>query len=170
MLAYEIFRFLVGRFSIFLLSFIFTKYDHYLCIQIPLNQFLPHDSTISTYMRYFHVVLSKFVCDISNFKINFSFVCSYCSWNGTGWLIYFHARYVILKMSVYSLVIARECGGYRDAQSQDEKEIYFMSNNKFLGKCWYGRHPWIRLTMESESYGGKMNKLYFMFRNHLGCI
>ena len=30
-----------------------------------------------------------------------------------------------------------------------------LSNNKFLGKCWYGGHPWIRLAMESESYGGK---------------
>ena len=64
----------------------------------------------------------------------------------------FHARCVILKMSVYSLVIAREYDDNREAQSQNEKEIYFMlSNNKFLGKCWYGRHPWIRLTMESES-------------------
>ena len=26
-----------------------------------------------------------------------------------------------------------------------------LLNNKFLGKCWYGRHPWIRLAMESES-------------------
>ena len=26
-----------------------------------------------------------------------------------------------------------------------------LSNNKFLGKCWYRRHPWIRLAMESES-------------------
>ena len=26
-----------------------------------------------------------------------------------------------------------------------------LSNNKFLGKCWYGRQPWIRLAMESES-------------------
>ena len=26
-----------------------------------------------------------------------------------------------------------------------------LSNNKFLGKCWYGRHPSIRLDMESES-------------------
>ena len=26
-----------------------------------------------------------------------------------------------------------------------------FSNNKFLGKCWYGRHPWIWLAMESES-------------------
>ena len=49
----------------------------------------------------------------------------------------FHARCVILTMSVYSLVIARE---------------YFMlSNNKFIGKCWYGGHPWIQLAMESES-------------------
>ena len=26
-----------------------------------------------------------------------------------------------------------------------------LSNNKFLGKFWYGRHPWIRLAMESGS-------------------
>ena len=26
-----------------------------------------------------------------------------------------------------------------------------LSNNKFLGKYWYGGHPWIRLAMESES-------------------
>ena len=26
-----------------------------------------------------------------------------------------------------------------------------LSNNIFLGKCWYGGHPWIRLAMESES-------------------
>ena len=65
----------------------------------------------------------------------------------------FHARCVILKMSVYSLVIAREYGkGIRDAQSRNEKWTYFMlSNNKFLGKCWYGRHPWIRLAVECES-------------------
>jgi len=64
----------------------------------------------------------------------------------------FHARCVILKMSVYSLVIAREYGkGIRDAQSRNEKWIYFMlSNNKFLGKCWYGGHPWIRLAMDCE--------------------
>ena len=32
----------------------------------------------------------------------------------------FHAICVILKMSVYSLVIARECGGNRDAHSQNK--------------------------------------------------
>ena len=26
-----------------------------------------------------------------------------------------------------------------------------LSNNKFLGKYWYRRHPWIWLAMESES-------------------
>ena len=26
-----------------------------------------------------------------------------------------------------------------------------LSNNKFLGKCWYGTNPWIRLAMESEN-------------------
>ena len=26
-----------------------------------------------------------------------------------------------------------------------------LSNNKFLGKCSYGGHPWIRFAMESES-------------------
>ena len=26
-----------------------------------------------------------------------------------------------------------------------------LSNKKFLGEYWYGRHPWIRLAMENES-------------------
>src|SRR6266566_4684915 len=29
--------------------------------------------------------------------------------------------------------------------------LFMLSNNKFLGKCWYGRQPWIRTAMESES-------------------
>ena len=37
-------------------------------------------------------------------------------------------------------------------EMKKEKNIYFMlSNNKFLGKCWYGRQPWIRPAMECES-------------------
>ena len=52
-----------------------------------------------------------------------------------------------------------------------QKWIYFMlSNNKFFGKCWYGWHPWIRLAMESESYGGKRNEIYFLFGNPLWYI
>ena len=54
-------------------------------------------------------------------------------------------------MSVYSLIIAQEYDGNGDAQSRNEKQIYFMlSNNKFLGKCWYGWYPWIRLAVECE--------------------
>ena len=36
-----------------------------------------------------------------------------------------------------------------------------LSNNKFLGKCQYGRHPWIRLAMESESMVEKGIKFIF---------
>ena len=35
-----------------------------------------------------------------------------------------------------------------------------LSNNKFLGKCWYGGHPWIRLAMESESMVKKEYNLF----------
>ena len=104
-----------------LLAFICTKYDHYLCIQNPLNQFLPHESTITTYMRYSFVVLSKFVCAISNFQNKFLFCVPVPLARRSGMADVFHARCVILTMSVYSLVIAREYGkGTRDAQSWNE--------------------------------------------------
>ena len=112
---------------------------------------MSYESTIPTYMLYFCAVLIVCVFANSNFYKEFPFLCPYHSWSDSGWPIFFHARFVILKMSVYSLVIAQECGGNRDTQSRNEKEIYFMlSNNKFLGKCWYGRHPCIRLAMDCE--------------------
>ena len=104
-----------------LLAFICTKYDNYLCIQNPLNQFLPHESTIPTYMRYSFAVLSKFVFAISNFQNKFLFcVLIPLVWR-SGLADIFYARYVILTMGVYSLVIAREYGGNKDAQSRNEK-------------------------------------------------
>ena len=36
-----------------------------------------------------------------------------------------------------------------------------MLSNKFLGKCWYGRHPLIQLAMESESMVEKGIKFIF---------
>src|SRR5215216_790782 len=36
-----------------------------------------------------------------------------------------------------------------------QKNYFMLSNNKFLGKCWYGRYPWIRLAMGCESMGEK---------------
>src|SRR6266536_550259 len=94
------------------------------CASKSFKPVLPHESTISTYMRYFRAVLSKFVSAVSNFKINFSFVCLYRSRGGEGWPIFSTLRCVILTMSIYSLVIAREYGkGIWDAQSQNE--IFF---------------------------------------------
>ena len=102
-------------------------------------------------MWYSFAVLSKFVCAISNFQNKFLFYVPVQLMKRHGVDNIFHARCVILTMSVYSLVIAQEYGGNMDAQSQNEKEIYFMlSTNKFLGNCWYGRHPWIRLAMDFE--------------------
>ena len=77
---------------------------------------LPHESTISTYMRYPFAVLSKFVRVISNFqnKLLFCVFVSLAELSGVANI--FHARCVILMVSVYSLVIAREKGkGIRDA-------------------------------------------------------
>ena len=38
-----------------------------------------------------------------------------------------------------------------------------LSNNKFLGKCWYGMHPWIQLAMESESIVEKgINFIFYL--------
>ena len=113
---------------------------------------MPYESTIPTYMRYFRAVLRTFVCASSNFQNKFPFCVLLPLMKRQGVANIFHARCVILKMSVYSLAIARECDKcIRDAQSRNEKWIYFMfSNNKFLGKRWYGRHPWIRLAMDCE--------------------
>ena len=38
-----------------------------------------------------------------------------------------------------------------------------LPNNKFLGKCWYGGHPRIRLAMESESMVEKgINFIFYL--------
>ena len=69
---------------------------------------LPHESTISTYLWYSFAVLRKFVCAISNFQNKLLF-CVFVSLVERWWVAnIFHARCVILKMSVYSLVIAQE--------------------------------------------------------------
>ena len=40
-----------------------------------------------------------------------------------------------------------------------------LSNNKFLGKCWYGRHPSIRLAVECESMLEKEINFIFYLGN-----
>ena len=87
------------------------------------------------------------------FKINFSFVCSFHSRSGEGWLIFpmldvLFSQWVFIHLPLYKSK-AKVLGM---PSPEMQKWIYFMlSNNKFHGKCWYGRQPWIRLAMESES-------------------
>ena len=87
------------------------------------------------------------------FKINFSFVCSYRLIGGEGWLIFSMLDVLFSWWVFIHLSLNKKVWGNRDAQSWNAKKwIYFMlSNNKFLGKCWYGGHPCIRLAMASES-------------------
>ena len=104
------FLFLVGRFSIYLLAFICTKREYCLCIQLLRPKVVPNESTIPTYMRDFHAVPSKFVCANSNFQNKFHFCVTILLMKRQGVVNIFHVWYLILMMSVYSLVIPQESG------------------------------------------------------------
>ena len=113
---------------------------------------MPYESTIFTYMRYFHAVLSKFACAISNFQNKLLFCVFVSLTERWGWLIFsmldvLFSRWVFIRLSLHeskAKVLAMP-------SPEMQKWIYFMlSNNKFLRKCWYGGQPWIRLAMESE--------------------
>ena len=59
----------------------------------------PHESTISTYMRYSFAVLSKFACAIANFQNKHSVLYARISHVSTRVVCIFHVRRVILKRS-----------------------------------------------------------------------
>ena len=114
-----------------------------------LNLVLPHESTIPTYMRCFHAVLSKFVCAISNFQNEFPFCVPVPLMKRQGVANIFHAGCVILKMSVHSLVIAREYGGNRMHSPKMKKKftlccqiIHSLESVGMEGTRGYGE-PWI---------------------------
>ena len=123
------------------------------CASKILKPVLPHESTISTYMRYSFAILSKFACAISNFQNKLLFCVFVSLTEQWGWLIFsmldvLFSRWVFIHLSLHESK-AKVLGM---PSPEMQKWIYFMlSNNKFLGKCWYGRQPWIRLAMESES-------------------
>ena len=79
-------------------------------------------------------------------------MCLFRSRNSNGWIIFslldvLFSRWVFIHLSLHESK-AKVLGM---PSPRIQKWIYFMlSNNKFLGKCWYGRHPWIRLTMDCE--------------------
>ena len=117
-------------------------------------------------MRYFHVVLRIFACAISNFQNKFLFCLLYRSRGGEGWPIFsmldvLFSRWVFIHLSLHKST--EKVLGMPSPEMK--KWIYFMlSNNKFLGKCWYGGPPWIWLAMESESMVEKGINFIFCLR------
>ena len=108
MLAYENYSFLGWSLLNLLLAFILHQVWSLLVHPKSFKPILPHESTISTYMRYSFAVLSKFVCAISNFQNKLLFCVFVSLTERWGVANIFHARCVILTISVYSLVIAWE--------------------------------------------------------------
>ena len=106
--VYDHFRFLVGCFSIYLLAFICTKREYCLCIQLlkpKLCQMSPPYLPICGISMPFQVNLHVPTLIFQN---NFPFCVPVPLMMRQGVANIFHARCVILTMSVYSLVIARE--------------------------------------------------------------
>ena len=69
---------------------------------------MPDDSTIPTYMRYYPAVPSKFACATSKNSNEHLFCVPGPLMERQGVVSIFHSKWVILMMSVYSLVLTRE--------------------------------------------------------------
>ena len=82
-------------------------------------------------MRYYHVVLSKFACATSKTSNKYPFSVPGSFVKRQEVVGIFHAKWVILRSSVYSLTIAQEKGGNKDAQSQTaNRKRVNLSNNQ----------------------------------------
>src|SRR3989337_2613731 len=120
--VYDRFCFLVGYFSIYLLAFICTKWEYCLCIQLlkpKLCQMSPPYLPICGISMPFQVNLHVSTLIFQN---NFSFCVPIPLMKRQGVANIFHARCVILMMSVYSLVIARESGKVLGMPSPEMKK------------------------------------------------
>ena len=69
---------------------------------------MPDESTISTYMRYYPTVPSKFACATSKISNEHLFCVLGPLMKRQGAVSIFHAKRVILMTSVYSLFLTRE--------------------------------------------------------------
>ena len=101
----------------------------------------PHESTISTYMWYSFAVLSKFAFSISNFQNKLLFCVFFRSRSGEGWLIFsmlyvLFSRWVFIHLSLHESKV--KVLGMPSTEMQKNWIYFMLSNNKFLGKCWYG--------------------------------
>ena len=98
--------------------------------------------------------------------MNFCFVCPYRLWSGRGWQIISMLGIVFSWWVFIHLSLHESVAGNRDAQSQNEK----YHDNKFLRKCWYGRHPWIRLAMDCERMMESKWTLFFICEPPIMCL
>ena len=94
---------------------------------------MPNESTIPTYMRYFHVAPSKFVCANSNFQNEFPFCVPVPFMKRRGWPIFsmlgiIFSRRVFINMSLHENVACN-----RDAQCRNEKNTMIINSLKSVG-------------------------------------
>ena len=107
---------------------------------------LPHESTISTYMRYSFAVLSKLYVPSLIFKINFSFVCLYCSRSGEGWLIFsmldvLFSQWVFIHLSLHeskAKVLGMPSPEMKNEFTLCWKIINSLESVDMEGTCGYG--------------------------------
>src|SRR3990170_8408100 len=71
----------------------------------------------------------------------------------------FHAKRVILRSSIYSLIIAREKSGKRDSQSRNQKLQINKQNSPRIDVCLDGTHGFDSLW--SVIVGGGGVNIYF---------
>ena len=110
-------------------------------------------------MRYYSAIPSKFACATSNHSNKHPFCVPVPLMERQGAVSIFHAKQVILEMSVYSLVIARERLVF-GMPSPLLKIKNIQCKQTPPESCWYGGHPRIWLAMACVRWW-RGSKLYF---------
>ena len=88
-----------------------------------------------------------------NFQNNFSLLCARTAHETVGSVQYFSmigvlfSRWVFIHLSLHESMAVI---GMPSPEIKKKRNLLYVSNNKFLGKWWYGRHPWIRLAKNCE--------------------
>ena len=57
--------------------------------------------------------------------------------------------------------------GISSPEMKKKKNYFMLSNNKFIGKVLVWTAPMESVSHGMRKYGGKRNKLYFLFGNRL---
>ena len=102
-------------------------------------------------MRYFDVVPSKFVCANSNFQKEFPFCVPVPLMKRQGMTNIFPCQMCYSQDEcLFTCHCMRVWQVIGMPSLEMNRNFIYVVNNKFLDKCWYGRHLWIRLAMDCE--------------------